>query len=447
VADRDSSSFDPTYLSAVDEIYHYGWSAAKLLRVRLLAHSIEHFWPSGHPTRLVHVAGTNGKGGTCRLFEAALAPLGRTGAWLNPHLFDYAERFSIDRRPAERSEIAALWCETVRPHSLERAEGNLDHALSFAEAGLLIALHLFERHEVRWAAMETGVGGRYAPTMALDVELALLTDVGRDHPRTLGRETWQVALEKAGVARKGRGFLSTVGDEAREYVRQTAQAEGAICRCLDRADLVALSAEIDALRETGRIAADFEPGEHWLRNACLALAAARELEPQLPVDRALKAICAEPPLPGRLWRVREHLVADVAHNPDKLAALAADIDREFPGRPLRVVLGISRNRSLPPLLKPLLPRLRSLILTGASYAGRDPLELLRELRESLPGIEAEVERDPDLALERALRERRDTELVLITGSAYTIDQALNPDPYMKRINAEFGRRGGELFTF
>ena len=86
---------DFPYYNAVDQIFHAEWSTAKLARLELLRESIHALWPGGHPTRLVHVAGTGGKGSTCRFLEVGFGCVGKAGAFMSPHLFDYRERFSI----------------------------------------------------------------------------------------------------------------------------------------------------------------------------------------------------------------------------------------------------------------------------------------------------------------------------------------------------------------
>jgi len=435
----DPAAVNPAYLCAVDEMYHDEWAVRKLLRIRWLERSIAAFWPQGHPARLIHVAGTNGKGSTCRLLEAALGLAGVAGAMTNPHLFDCAERCSVGGEPLSHEDWARLWREQVRPHSLERAEPDPWRGLSFAEAGILLALHAFAERGARWGLIETGVGGRYAPSMALSPALCVLTNVGRDHPATLGEALWQRALEKAGIARRGVPLLTGATGEALAMVRRVAEQEGAPLH-------VAGEAQVDEARllvaRHGLDAGSLP--EHGWRNLALALACARLAEPSLAERDLLAAMLAVPPLPGRFWRPREHLVADVAHNPDKLAALAAQLEQVFPGQPLLLVFGLSRSRPLAPLLAPLAGRAARVILTGASYAGRDPRELLAECRAAFPELPAVVEPEPGAALARAEREREGGQVVVLTGSAYTLDQALNPDPFLRRLNAEYGRRGALL---
>jgi dihydrofolate synthase/folylpolyglutamate synthase len=339
------TSFDPRWLNTVDQLYHYGWSTQKLLRIRMLAESIRHFWPKGHPTRLVHVAGSNGKGSTCRMLEAALGTLGPAGSWVNPHLFDYVERFRVHGAPADRGLLADLWETRVLPHSLDREQRAAGQGLSFAEAGILLALQLFEHEGIRWAALETGVGGRYAPTMALQPDLCLLTNVGSDHPRTLGSQGWQVALEKAGIARPGIPLYSTVEGDNRHFVRLTAESRGAPCVLLGEEERQTLGELLPPDRRAQR-------GRHWLGNAALALAAARHLEPGLDPATAVAAMDRAQPLEGRFWRIGQDVLADVAHNRDKITALAADLVREFPGRPIHLLAGLSRQRGALEVLQP-----------------------------------------------------------------------------------------------
>ena len=151
---------DFPYYNTVDQIYHAEWTTAKLARLELLRESIDALWPSGHPTRLIHVAGTGGKGSTCRFLEVGFGCAGRAGSFMSPHLFDYRERFSIGAEFASRTDVNDLWSRRIQPFCVKRAlRGNL-YAHTFHEVSILLALALFERYEVEWAAIETGVGGR-----------------------------------------------------------------------------------------------------------------------------------------------------------------------------------------------------------------------------------------------------------------------------------------------
>ena len=89
------STYNFPYYNTVDQIYHAEWSLAKLARHELLRRSIAALWPEGHPTKLIHVAGTGGKGSTCRFLELGFGCIGKAGAFMSSHLFDYLERLRI----------------------------------------------------------------------------------------------------------------------------------------------------------------------------------------------------------------------------------------------------------------------------------------------------------------------------------------------------------------
>ena len=197
------------YYNVVDQIYHAEWTIAKLARLELLRESIATLWPNGHPTRLIHVAGTGGKGSTCRFLELGLSCVGKAGAFMSPHLFDYRERFSIDGEFASQEDVAAAWEGFVRPYCVQLSLRNPHHTHTFHEVSILIALTLFDRQGVEWAAMETGIGGRYDQTRALDVVATALTNVGADHAHMLGEEHWQRVLDKAGIARPDVPFFTS----------------------------------------------------------------------------------------------------------------------------------------------------------------------------------------------------------------------------------------------
>ncbi|NJN83408.1 MAG: hypothetical protein HC802_14735 [Caldilineaceae bacterium] len=125
---------------------------------------------------------------------------------------------------------------------MQLALHNSEHIHSFHEVSILIALALFEQHEVEWAAMETGVGGRFDQTRALDVAATVLTNVGSDHAHMLGREKWQRTLDKAGIARPGVPFFTTeIDPESLEIIAAVCGDAGAPLRVIGRREVVGRS--------------------------------------------------------------------------------------------------------------------------------------------------------------------------------------------------------------
>jgi dihydrofolate synthase/folylpolyglutamate synthase len=462
--------FDPKYLVTLDEIYHSHWAARKKQRMKFLREAVEHFWPKGHPSRLVHVTGTNGKGSVIYYLEQGLRFAGNTGSWTGPHVFDYAERFHLNTQMVSHEEIVKIYREILLPYQEKFIQNHPGESLSFAELGILLSLHLFDRHEVKWGLMEVGAGGRYTPLMALDMVACILTNVGSDHPKTLGSELWQRALEKAGIARPGVPFFTSAEEPALTYVRKTAEAEGApvyistidneISQKLLRRRLKVSkpysstnSHEPDNIRDNDAIADNTvhskkpsvgpkgligppchgEP-EYKLRNLSLAVKVIRHFYPEF--DFKPETMSAE--LPARFWKVTPNIIADVSHNEDKICRLAEQLKFSYPSQRFRFIIGLTRSRDVRRVFAPLLELAEHIVITSASYAGQDPNELAEQLRKDFRFIE--VIEDPKAAFEREKERLRENQILVLTGSAYMIDQALNPNQYIRHLNATFGRR-------
>ena len=431
---------DFPYYNAVDQIYHAEWSTAKLARLELLRESIQTLWPSGHPTRLIHVAGTGGKGSTCRFLELGFGCAGKSGAFMSPHLFDYRERFSIGAEFASHTDIEEAWTSRVRPHCVRLNLRSPHHTHTFHEVSILIALALFEKHEVEWAAMETGVGGRYDQTRALDVAATALTNVGSDHAHMLGREQWQRALDKAGIARPSIPFFtSDTNPENLEIISSVCRHAGAPLHTIGEEDVRRLEERLNAVVPAANEEGSLLSARHQRWNATLSLAVVQHFLPQIEEDRLLRVLSSARLL-GRFWRVEEGVYADIAHNVEKMRALVEELDDRFRSKGKILVIGVSGKRVPAEVLGALAQEAKAIVVTGAAYKGQDPAKV-RDGIDSLTGdTPILVIFDPTQALRVAKSLRGEDDIVLLTGSTYMIEQVLNPDPYLRHLSATFGWR-------
>lgn len=412
--------FDPAYLVTLDEIYHSHWAARKRQRIGFLREAVNHFWPDHHPSQLIHVTGTNGKGSVIHYLEQGFPE--NTGSWTGPHVFDYAERFHINGKMISHKDIVTIYRQVLLPYQEQFMEAYPGESLSFAELGILLALHLFKKYQVKWGMMEVGAGGRYTPLMALDVAACILTNVGDDHPKTLGTELWQRALEKGGIARPGIPFFTSAKEPALGYVRKTAKAEGAAVHVLQKEEIDAVSFQKD------------KDPEFKHRNLALACKVIKHFYP----DFNPKTCKMDDHLPARFRYVAPNIIADVAHNVDKIGMLAEQLKTTYPGRKFRFLLGLTRSRDVRKVFSPILELAQHIVITSASYAGQDPEELAALLRKDFHTVE--VIPDPMAALQKEKKRLKPKDILVLTGSAYMIDQALNPNPYVRHLNATFGRR-------
>ncbi len=431
---------DFSYYNAVDQIYHAEWSTSKLARLELLRESIHMLWPNGHPTKLIHVAGTGGKGSTCRFLEVGFGCVGKAGSFMSPHLFDYRERFSIDAEFVSRKDVQDAWTTRVSPLCIQRHLEGPNRTHTFMEVSILIALCLYEQHAVEWAAIETGVGGRYDQTRALDVMATALTNVGSDHAHMLGREQWQRALDKAGIARNGVPFFTSDVDPLNlEVIRSVCADTGTPLFEINEDDVHEMERQLDAAEFLSDGEESLIRARHQRWNATLAIHVIQHLLPDVDTEDLLRAM-SKAQLPGRFWQVEEGVYADIAHNVEKMHVLVEELDERFPTKERILVLGLSGKRVPADILGALASEAKAIIITGASYKGQDPSKVRDEISSMAGETPIMVIYDPSQALDVAKNLRREGDIILLTGSTYMIEQVLNPDPYMRYLSATFGWR-------
>ncbi len=427
------------YYNVVDQIYHVEWTTDKFFRLELLRESIAELWPAGHPSKLIHVVGTGGKGSTCRFLEVGLSCAGNTGAFMSPHIFDYRERFSINGEFVSQEDVIWAWEERVRPHCVRSAMRGQAYGHTFHEVGILMALTLFDKYEVTWAAVEAGVGGRYDQTRALDAVATVLTNVGTDHAHILGAEQWQRVLDKAGAARRDVPFFTS--DHNREnlaIIESVCAGEGAPLRVITQADVDMLVAGLQQhhliVEAEALLNASYQK---W--NATLAQTVIGHLCPEIDEQTLLSAF-TKARLLGRFWHVSERVYADIAHNAEKVNALAGEIRDRFDGSEKILILGMSGKRVPSQVFAALSKVAKTIIVTGASYKGQEPGKVQKELSALSGGIPVLVISDPRQALDVAHRMQRADDVIILTGSTYMIEQVLNPDPYLRSLSATYGWR-------
>ncbi|UFM68307.1 bifunctional tetrahydrofolate synthase/dihydrofolate synthase [Leclercia adecarboxylata] len=277
------------------------------------------------------VAGTNGKGTTCRTLESMLMAAGyKVGVYSSPHLVRYTERVRVQNAELAESAHTAAFAE------IEAARGDI--SLTYFEYGTMSALWLFKQAQLDVVILEVGLGGRLDATNIVDPDVAVVTSIALDHTDWLGPDRESIGREKAGIFRSGKPAI--VGEPDMPHtIADVAQEKGAL---LQRRD-------VDWRYSVTESGWRFEDAKGALENlplpqvpqpnAATALAALRAsgltVNEQAIRDGIQQAILA-----GRFQIVCEspRLILDVAHNPHAAAYLAGRL-KSLPktGRVLAVI--------------------------------------------------------------------------------------------------------------
>ncbi len=382
-----------------------------------------------HEFRVVHVAGTNGKGSTSNMIASILSEHRlRTGLFTSPHVIDFTERYVIDGERIPRAR-ALDYVERLKPAAD-------DIEASFFEIATTIAAMYFAEEKVDVAVAEVGLGGRLDATNALDSMLSVITGIALDHVEVLGSDTRRIASEKAGIIRPAGTVVCGATGDALEIIRGVASALGARFvavreeSSLQRVSIVSTGSifNFEYAEFAYRNLSTSMLGRHQVANAVNAIVAVHELSRGglfTLAEPALRSGLSEAMSMGRLQILdrRPTVVADVAHNTEAAQTLAVALDEVFEYDRLIVVLGLMSDKDSDGFIGALADMTDLFILTepGTPRAARaeDLALVAREYN-----VEAVAVPSPGAAFATAVSGAGEGDLVLITGSHYTVGDVM-----------------------
>ncbi|MBV8600606.1 MAG: hypothetical protein JO359_03470 [Candidatus Eremiobacteraeota bacterium] len=387
----------------------------------------------GNPQNLyptVHVGGTSGKGSTATMLAAALTASGkRTGLHTKPHLSSMTERMRVDGVPIEEEEFGELLDE-IRP-IIEKVAVEFGRA-TYYETLLALSFAFFARKRVDVAVVEVGIGGTLDGTNVLLPKVAIVTNIGLDHTDVLGNTLEDIALDKAGIAKRNVPLVSDVADPSprREIERRCAQVGAPFYSVRDLVRIEAQPSEPYGQTFTVVTPEDrYELslpilGRFQQRNAATAVLALEHLPSELRPNRdAIERAMSQLVIPGRMEFFPSHpgVVFDVAHNVDKARSLVDAMLETFAGRRFWCVVAISESKDAGAVLGELSRLPGAFVFTTFEAAGRTPVKPTR-----LASLAGDFERwgravnDPVEAFSIARRHAAADEIVLVTGSTFVV---------------------------
>lgn len=372
-----------TEKEAIAYIENQGWSTTRLGlgRTQTLLAAL------GDPQkklRFIHVAGSNGKGSACAMFDAILRAAGyKTGLYISPYIQRFHERMQVNGAPIPGEKLAAL---TERVRAI--AEGMEDHPSEF-ELVTAVAMQFFYEEGCDVVVLEVGMGGALDSTNAIDApEVAVITNIGLEHTEYLGDTIEAIAETKAGIIKPGCACVCYDGArEATETVRAVCGKQNVPLSCVDFSRLKPLSASLDGQRFSwdGREYSLALLGPHQLHNAALVLTGIGALRArgwEIPED-AVTAGLGTVKWPARLEVLRRTplFLLDGGHNPQCAEALSQALDALLPGEKFVFLAGVLADKDYPAILSRLLPYAREFVcVTPDSPRALGAAELAAYLR-------------------------------------------------------------------
>lgn len=395
-------------------------------------------------TKIIHIAGTNGKGSVCAFLSAVLREAGfSTAVFTSPHLLSVKERFSFNGQDAE-DEIFLHAFYTIQDKLNEFEEKGLGHPSYFEFLFLMFMVMLREKPS-EYTVLETGLGGRLDATNAIEAPvLTVITSISLDHMEYLGDTVAAIAGEKAGIIKKGIPVVydNTAGD-ASDVIRAKAEEMGSDAYPVDSSSYRNLTLSDGRLHIEGRALKDDSillmdipfAAEYQAVNSMLAVRAAELLK--IHKETILTGI-GRTSWPGRMEQIKKDVYLDGAHNEGgirEFSRAAAKIVSQRPGGRKILLFAVVSDKEYSEMAEILCREFRPdvLILTQIEYGrGLDIGELDRAAHEAWKIVDRDraektvhdirVVPHVETAFYEACRERRPEDTVFCAGSLYLIGE-------------------------
>ena len=377
--------------------------------------------------RVIHVTGTNGKGSTARMISALLVEHGLSvGTYSSPHLQRINERICWNGEAISDEQFASVMTEIARVAPLSGITP------SFFELLTAAALLWFAESAVDVAVVEVGLLGRYDATNVCEADVAVITNIGRDH--TDGEGEWEqaIATEKAGIITGSSTLVTGVTDPTLKAIFEAEGPDrmyGAEVNFEVVSDLYAVGGHLIDLRTPFGTYEDLLVplhGAHQADNAATAIVAVESFFDRLLDETVVQEAFRTITMPGR-FEVVSHsplMILDGAHNPDGAKAASRTLQDEFDVAGRRVlVVGMLGGRDVVEMLESLDARNADLVIvctpnSPRAVAATDVAAVVRAM-----GVMVEQIDDVATAVQRAIDVSTEDDVILVAGSLYVVGAA------------------------
>lgn len=395
----------------------------------------------GHPEdnlKIVHIAGTNGKGSIFAYLSSILIAAGfKVGRYISPTISCYEERFQINGKYITKDKLARLY--NIVEEAMKREEEKTGLKPTLFEVETAISFLYFKEEEVDYALIEVGMGGRMDATNVIrHPELTVISSISYDHQAFLGDTLEEIAWQKAGIIKESCPVvLSENSDEVCKVIEQEATKKKVKCIEIKPTDYEVLSETpygSTFLWKEQRYETKL-PGRHQVSNAVTALAASEYLfRKDYEKNNARKAIAEELDemnvksaqqggiirtcWPGRLEVLKKEplFYRDGAHNPDGAKKLAAFLQKYFTNKKIIYIMGVLKDKEYKKMLRYLMPMAKEVYVFKPKNERGLSAQILADTIKEVADVSVTIESDVNAAVFRALDTAKPDDVLVACGS-------------------------------
>jgi len=380
--------------------------------------------------KTIHIAGTNGKGSTSHMLAAILQTAGyKTGLYTSPHLKDFRERIKVDGHLCEE-QFVIDFTQRIQP-LIDEIEP------SFFEITVAMAFDYFARQKVEIAVIEVGLGGRLDSTNIITPELSIITNIGWDHMNMLGDTLEKIAIEKAGIIKKGVPVVigETIPESKTVFEDMSKAADSQIIYAEEKRYVAGWEYQhhqltIEVVEKKNDEHQHYQldlPGIYQTKNLLTVLEAAHQLHLKgwqtdtAIIRKALPKVKHLTGLHGR-WEVIQYnpaVILDVGHNVDGMAQIKKQIELSNYHH-LHIVIGMVKDKEIDSVLA-LLPKQATYYFTQAQIPRALNAEILQGKANTV-GLNGNTFPNVNTALKDALSHAHKDDMILVCGSVFLVGE-------------------------
>ena len=361
----------------------------------------------------IHVAGTNGKGSVCAMLFYILKEAGyNVGLYTSPHLKKFNERIRVNEHFITDKEIVEYFLR-IKPYITHQ---------SFFEITTAMAFLYFKEHDVDFAILEVGLGGRLDATNVVMPLISVITNIGLEHTDILGNTIKKIAFEKAGIIKKNVPVVTGAKGRALEVIKEIAK---------ERTVPLFNVKKLDFVKFFHHVKFDYLNGEFQKENAKIAVTAINVLKKFYSLRIKFSHIrngIKKTKWQGRFQFISKNVLVDCAHNPSGFKILKRElliIKNKNNINEFIFVIGVQNTKDVPSMLKKINSLISKIIFTKSkNEEAAEPQELLNICKKiSLKrDFFAKVINNPKKALSYAKKIADKTDLIVVTGSIYMVGE-------------------------